>query len=686
MATEAGVISALIGTATATAVDGTVRNLQVGDKVYPNEIITTGLAGAIEIEFPDGSVMDLGRNSQAVLDSETFDFDVAETATLTPPAADNVVDDIEAIQQALLAGEDPTQVADATAAGPGAQPTSEGGSEAVVVDYLAPRITPDSGFETTGPEVTFLDPLPFDFLVDESDDLNPAEPIDPTDPTDPTDPIDNTPPVADPVLTSYQFAANVSGLPENAFVFKQFSVGGGVDDSELGSATPTEFEAEPSLGGQDSETIESDLIFTLTAEPEFGQLYILVNNEWQELTTGDEFATGDTIVWTATLEQYNEYLASMPTLNFGGIDTGSAAWNGVTLTALNLDGQEVNIAFDKDGIGVAGGTIVPGQLEHRGDASEKISMKFDNPSTAAEISVTRLIASEKEVGQVQAWLNGVLVGTWTFSTASGNPMLNGEPVDFSLAKDNLTIDPNGAAGNATFTLPDGVVFDTLEFSATDYADGKTSNTGDSSDYYIQSVSVKEVPDIATEYEYSVTDEAGNESEPVTVVINAGTGTVIPGDGDDEPGTPNIINGTRGHDELIGTDQDDIITGGQRNDILTGGEGKDIFVWNAGDDRSFIGQNPSDIVTDFNIAEGDVLDFSDLLVGEESGNLTDFISITEDGSDIVIQLKPDAGEVTQTVILQGKSLADLGVGGFDTSTQQAEIINKLVQDGHVSVDS
>src|SRR5690554_7811144 len=98
MATEVGIISALIGTATATAVDGTVRNLQVGDKVYPNEIITTGFAGAIEVEFTDGSVMDLGRNSQAVLDSETFDFD-----SVTPPVAAgvDVVDDIEAIQQAL---------------------------------------------------------------------------------------------------------------------------------------------------------------------------------------------------------------------------------------------------------------------------------------------------------------------------------------------------------------------------------------------------------------------------------------------------------------------------------------------------------------------------------------------------------------------------------------------------------
>ncbi|ODN65375.1 Serralysin G precursor [Methylophaga muralis] len=165
----------------------------------------------------------------------------------------------------------------------------------------------------------------------------------------------------------------------------------------------------------------------------------------------------------------------------------------------------------------------------------------------------------------------------------------------------------------------------------------------------------------TSFEYTVTDESNNDSASVEVVISSGNDTVV------------------------GNEQDNIISGGPGNDILTGGAGTDIFVWNAGDE-GVAGAPAMDIVTDFNIAEGDVLDFSDILVGEESGNLTDFISITEDGSDIVIELKPDATDVTQIVTLQGKSLVDLGLGGFDTSTQQAEMINKLVQDGHVSVDS
>ncbi|AFI85214.1 retention module-containing protein [Methylophaga nitratireducenticrescens] len=667
MATETGIITALIGTATATAVNGAVRNLQVGDNVFPNEVITTGLAGAIEIEFPDGSVMDLGRNSQAVLDSDAFEFDVAEVDT--PPAAD-VVDDIDAIQQALLAGEDPTEVADPTAAGPGAQPTSEGGSEAVVVDYLAPRITPDSGFDTTGPGIAFPDPPAFEFLVDESGDLDPID----QDPIIPP-PVDNERPVADPVLTSYEFAEQSElNLPPGSFVFKQFSVDGFVDNSE-GSDNPIVYENEATLGGVDNETGLADLDFSLTGEPPtFGTLYKMISGEWVVLSVGDNFNADDIIFWSATEEQWQDALS--PAHSYGGAGTNASAWDGVELIAMRLDGSLGEIAFDKDGIGVAGGTIVPGQLEHRGVASEKIIMKFANNSTEAEISVSRLIANENEVGKVQAYLNGALVGAWTFTTTPGAaPSIDdGKLIDFSLGKENLTIN----SGNATFTLPSDVVFDELVFTGTEYANNKP-NPVDSSDYYIQSVSVKEIPD--TEFEYTTTDEAGNISPPVSVVITAGDD--IP-----DPTTPNIIQDGRGNNELIGTDQDDVIIGGAGNDILTGGDGADLFVWQAGDEFNLSNISAQDTVTDFNIEQGDVLDFADILVGEESGDLADYIHIEDNGVDTVIELKPEGagGDVKQTITLQGTTLADMGLGGFDTSTQQAEIINKLVQDGHVNVDS
>ncbi|OUR64523.1 hypothetical protein A9Q79_04260 [Methylophaga sp. 42_25_T18] len=147
MATQIGTVSILIGTATATAADGTVRNLQLGDKIYADELISTGPGGAVEIEFADGTVMDLGRNSQLVLDDAVYDPNAVAEAE---PAAD-----ADAIQQAILAGVDPTEITEATAAGAGAEAGGNEGSEFVTVEYLAPSVIPDSGFDTTGISVAF---------------------------------------------------------------------------------------------------------------------------------------------------------------------------------------------------------------------------------------------------------------------------------------------------------------------------------------------------------------------------------------------------------------------------------------------------------------------------------------------------------------------------------------------------
>jgi VCBS repeat-containing protein len=146
MTTEIGNVKGLIGTVTATAADGSQRTLQVGDKLFANEIVSTGAAGAVEIEFADGSIMDLGRSSQTMLDNEVFDpQQTAQAQTAVP-------DDVEALQQALVDGADPTQVGEATAAGAGTQDGNEG-HQPVTVDFLAPEVAVVSGFDTTGPSL-----------------------------------------------------------------------------------------------------------------------------------------------------------------------------------------------------------------------------------------------------------------------------------------------------------------------------------------------------------------------------------------------------------------------------------------------------------------------------------------------------------------------------------------------------
>ena len=144
MATQIGIVTAIIGSVTARTADGTIRNLRLGDEVFSDDLILTGPNGAVEFEFSDGSVMDLGRSSQALLDSDVFfptEFEQTTETTLS---------DIEALQQSLLDGVDPTQIAEATAAGAGADTDGNEGSDPVIVEYLAPEVTPESGFDTIG--------------------------------------------------------------------------------------------------------------------------------------------------------------------------------------------------------------------------------------------------------------------------------------------------------------------------------------------------------------------------------------------------------------------------------------------------------------------------------------------------------------------------------------------------------
>lgn len=196
MATEIGVVKALIGAVTVTSTDGSVRTLQVGDVVYANDLISTGAEGAIEIEFADGSVMDLGRSSQALLDAEVFD----PTNTDVEDNQQAITDDVDAIQQAILEGQDPTQVGQETAAGAGTANGNEG-HDAVFIDYLNPEQIPEAGFDTIGVSNTFDFPEADLLFVDngepEQSDIPPV-----------------TPPSGDIVIEAPSSLVSEGGLPE----------------------------------------------------------------------------------------------------------------------------------------------------------------------------------------------------------------------------------------------------------------------------------------------------------------------------------------------------------------------------------------------------------------------------------------------------------------------------------------
>ena len=109
------------------------------------------------------------------------------------------------------------------------------------------------------------------------------------------------------------------------------------------------------------------------------------------------------------------------------------------------------------------------------------------------------------------------------------------------------------------------------------------------------------------------------------------------------GNNNILRGGSGNDILIGGAGNDWLYGDNDVDTLTGGSGADRFIWTYWDDVSDV-----DTITDFNAADGDVIDMTDLFY--EYWNLieynffahdiSEFFRFVDSGSDTTLQLDLD----------------------------------------------
>nr|WP_258406812.1 Ig-like domain-containing protein [Shewanella alkalitolerans] len=153
--------------------------------------------------------------------------------------------------------------------------------------------------------------------------------------------------------------------------------------------------------------------------------------------------------------------------------------------------------------------------------------------------------------------------------------------------------------------------------------------------------------------------------------NDGNDTLYGGQGQDllfGQGGNDTLDGGTGSDHLIGGSGEDILIGGLGDDTLTGGSGKadseaDTFVWQQGD-------TGTDHITDFDINQ-DKLDLSDLLQGENGGNLEDYLHFTVDNGSTTIEIDANNdGHVDQTIVLDGVDLSHLG-------TTDGQIINGLL---------
>src|SRR3990167_7942319 len=157
MATLIGVVSQVVGEVFAVAGNGTRRALAEGDRVFAGEQLVTGASGAVAIALVGGGELTLGRDSNLMLDTQLLagargDGSAAAAQGTESAPSDQDLAEVEQLQAAIEAGEDPTASLAATAAGPGAGAggNAGGGHSFVLLGETAGALDPVIGFPTEG--------------------------------------------------------------------------------------------------------------------------------------------------------------------------------------------------------------------------------------------------------------------------------------------------------------------------------------------------------------------------------------------------------------------------------------------------------------------------------------------------------------------------------------------------------
>ncbi|RON15409.1 large adhesive protein [Pseudomonas brassicacearum] len=146
MSSVVAIVKSIVGQVFAVSPEGVRRVLVEGDRLLTGDQVDTGAAGAVTLELADGRTLDLGRDTQWSANTPDSSTDLAEATAQAAPS-------VEELQQAIVAGADPTKDLEATAAGPTAAGTggaAGGGHSFVMLDATAGRVDPTVGFPTAG--------------------------------------------------------------------------------------------------------------------------------------------------------------------------------------------------------------------------------------------------------------------------------------------------------------------------------------------------------------------------------------------------------------------------------------------------------------------------------------------------------------------------------------------------------
>ncbi len=355
-----------------------------------------------------------------------------------------------------------------------------------------------------------------------------------------------------------------------------------------------------------------------------------------------------------------------------GVDTFNVTSGTDTLTDLGVGGTDVLVvssgatanvtvgaAFTAGNTTSNSGTVTmttAGFNVNMASAIGSVGYSITNTGAAASLTGSSF-ADTLTGGAGNDTLSGG-AGNDTLSGGAGNDNLTGGAGadTFNVTSGTDTITDLGVGGSDVLVVSSGAIA-TTTVGAAFTATVATANNGTAT---LSSAAFNVDLSLATGTKgYSVTNTGG----AATFVGSSFNDTLTGGTGAD------TLKGGAGADTISGGNGADNITGGSGNDNLTGGAGADTFVWNLGD-KGTTSSPASDTIADFTTgASGDKLDLRDLLQGENSGNLTNYLHFVSDGTNTTVSISSAgafngsnyATTTDQTIVLNGVNLT-----GTDTA--------------------
>jgi T1SS-143 domain-containing protein len=343
-------------------------------------------------------------------------------------------------------------------------------------------------------------------------------------------------------------------------------------------------------------------------------------------------------------------------------------------TALSVAGDKVTLTNVGNGEGfsyeIAGGGLTDRAAVDVSlvDSDRLIGTDGDDILINTRAAATHIVEAVVAAGYTYGNANQI-----GFTYASGEEELSIKSISIDLragGDTNAVFDTNDygpVIGNNTSGIPT----DTVAFSSSDQNSTLTVTFGDGAftvgDKFYFGVDT----DKLSNNPHDTGVHFGNRGVEVTITYSDDshvTGTY--GANADGSSSVQLDNGSY----IDGGAGDDVLIGGAGDDSLTGGLGADTFAWHLGDQGT--SDAPArDTVTDFSTSEGDSLDLSDLLQGEngeEAGSLEKYLHFeqTDDGNTVV--------HVSHTGAFDGSN--------HDTSADQVSVLNDLDLSSHVNLGS